>query len=147
MSCRFLESSMRVSESNPYVHFILLRTEGYSGNISAETPILPGTNATVGIDFLINPAKLFFPGAVDVQSQLVIVFNNLVWEPDKASNKRGLIGEKRWVEWIDLMEMDRSWKLANSNYSSGWRDFQSTTLLRRSFLSTVVLLDFWTLYQ
>lgn len=91
MSCRFLESSMRVSESNPYVHFILLRTEGYSGNITAETPILPGTNATVGIDFLINPAKLFFPGTVDVQSQLVIVFNNLVWEADKASNKNGLI--------------------------------------------------------
>ena len=78
---------MRVSESNPYVHLILLRTDGYSGNITAETPVLPGTNATLGIDFLINPAKLFFPGLVDVQSQLVIVFDNVLWEPDKAQKQ------------------------------------------------------------
>ena len=124
-NCRFLESSMRVSESNPYIHFILLRTDGYSGNITAETPILPGTNATLGIDFLINPAKLFFPGLVDVQSQLVIVFNNVLWEPDKA-NRTGLV--KRGGDRID--GNGGRWKLANSYYCSSWMGFESTLRAR-----------------
>ncbi|CAK9108991.1 Uncharacterized protein SCF082_LOCUS50656 [Durusdinium trenchii] len=100
---------MTFPESEEFAHFMVLRSGGFDGNITVTYQILPGTNASSVDYFLLDDPTIFVDTSFSfVQSKLLILYDNNVWERPKVI-RIGLVVDPPsalGTDQFDIPEMD-----------------------------------------